>query len=106
MLSMMERTRPRQIELEDIEDQERRSKCRDTFAATISLLPGAGQAFKGHLTRGVLTALFFAGCTFVSLLLCLETWGFSLLAPVVMMAGSSLDAYALKDSRKNHWCGF
>ena len=76
------------------------NKC----AALLSVVPGLGQIYKGHVAAGLVW--LFLGmpiAVFAGILLGLATGGIGLLLPLMCWAGLALDAYYEKDLRIHHW---
>jgi hypothetical protein len=80
---------------------------RDFLAAVASILPGAGQIYKGHYLSGF--ALLLLGtpmAIWVGLLLSLATFGVGLIVPLLFGVGVGTDAYFKRDLRAgHHWKG-
>lgn len=70
------------------------------FAAVLSLVPGLGHLYKGHLVSGLLL-LCVGGPAFLLLVLLLipKTFGLSLLLPAGFVAATAFHAFHLPDVR-------
>src|SRR5262249_13723101 len=73
-------------------------------AAFLSIVPGLGHIYKGHLAAGFIWMFFGMPLTiWIALLLGLATAGIGLLFPVACWVGLAFDAYCEPDLRKHHW---
>jgi len=74
------------------------------IAALLSIVPGLGQIYKGHLASGFIW--MFVGmplAIWIGILLGLATAGIGLLVPIVCWVGLIFDAYNERDLRRHHW---
>src|SRR5690242_4554615 len=74
------------------------------IAAVLTIVPGLGHIYKGHVATG-LTWLFFGVplALWAGFLLCLATAGAGILLPLGCWAALVFDAYYEKDRRQHHW---
>ena len=81
-----------------------RSVDRNTVAAILSILPGAGHLYKHHYASGF--GILIGGNTlmvFIAVLLALGTFGVSLvLVPIIYWLGIGAAAYAAPDWHDHH----
>ncbi len=74
------------------------------IAALLSIVPGLGHIYKGHLAAGLIWMFFGMPLTiWIGILLGLATAGLGLLLPVACWAGLAVDAFYERDLRKHHW---
>jgi len=74
------------------------------IAALLSIVPGLGHIYKGHLAAGFIWMFFgMPLAIWVGILLGLATAGFGLLFPIICWVGLGFDAYYERDLRKHHW---
>ena len=74
------------------------------IAALLSVVPGLGHIYKGHLAAGFVWMFFgMPLAIWAGILLGLATAGFGLLFPIVCWVGLGVDAYFERDLRKHHW---
>lgn len=73
------------------------------IAAVLTLIPGLGHIYKGHLTAGFVW--MFIGmplAIWVGILLGLATFGIGLFFPIACWAGLAYDAYNERNLRRHH----
>ena len=77
-------------------------RSEDWLAAMLSLVPGLGHLYKGHLVSGLLL-LCVGGPAFLLLVMLLipKTFGLSLLLPAGFVAGTAFHAFHLSDVRSH-----
>lgn len=81
-------------------------RARRRVAAALSIVPGLGHLFKGHVVMGLLFLLIGAPVViFISLLLILGTAGLSLVVPVIYWIAVAAHAFAAEDLRAKHRIG-
>lgn len=74
------------------------------IAALLSVVPGLGHIYKGHLAAGLIWMFFgMPLAIWIGILLGLATAGLGLLFPIVCWVGLAFDAYYEPDLRKHHW---
>jgi len=74
------------------------------IAALLSIVPGLGHIYKGHLAAGFIWMFFgMPLAIWVGILLGLATAGIGLLFPIACWVGLAVDAYCEPDLRKHHW---
>ena len=74
------------------------------IAALLSIVPGLGHIYKGHLGAGFIWMFFGMPLVFwIGILLGLATAGLGLLVPIICWIGLAFDAYYERDLRKHHW---
>lgn len=74
------------------------------IAALLTIVPGLGHIYKGHLAAGFIWMFFgMPLAVWVGILLGLATAGVGLLFPILCWAGLAFDAYYERDLRKHHW---
>jgi hypothetical protein len=76
---------------------------RDAAAAVLSLLPGMGHVYKGHVGLGL--GLLLGGtpiALWMGALLALATMGLGLIVPLGFWIGVAWDAYCIADNRQVH----
>lgn len=78
---------------------------RNIIAAALSIVPGAGQIYKGHYTDGLILLFILPFTIVASALLSLATAGLGLAVPLLYWAWVAVDAYYMVDLRKHHWLG-
>jgi hypothetical protein len=78
------------------------SRRDDWIAAALSVVPGLGQLYKGHLLPGVLV-LCVIGPAYLALVLALvpATRGVSLIFAVIFIGVAAAHAFRLRDVRRN-----
>ncbi len=80
-------------------------KDRNVIAAVLSVVPGAGQIYKGHFASGLIFLFSMPLVIVAGLLLALATGGVGLILPLLFWAWTGIDAYHEDDLRKRHWFG-
>jgi hypothetical protein len=79
-------------------------KAENAIAALLSVAPGLGHIYKGHLAAGFIWMFFgMPVAIWIGILLGLATAGVGLLFPIVCWAALAFDAYYERDLRKHHW---
>lgn len=78
---------------------------RNVIAVALSIMPGAGQFYKGHYAEALLLLFAMPIVIWTGLLLSLATVGLGLLLPIAFWAFIAVDAYYEDDWRKHHWLG-
>jgi hypothetical protein len=79
-------------------------KAENAIAALLSVVPGLGHIYKGHLAAGFIWMFFgMPVAIWIGILLGLATAGVGLLFPIVSWAALAFDAYNERDLRKHHW---
>ena len=74
------------------------------IAALLTIVPGLGHIYKGHLAPGFIWMFFgMPLAIWIGILLGLATAGVGLLFPIVCWVGLAFDAYYERDLRKHHW---
>jgi hypothetical protein len=74
------------------------------IAALLSIVPGLGHIYKGHLGAGLIWMFFgMPLAVWIGILLGLATAGVGLLFPIACWVGLAVDAYYERDLRKHHW---
>lgn len=74
------------------------------IAALLTIVPGLGHIYKGHLAAGFIWMFFgMPLAVWIGILLGLATAGVGLLFPILCWAGLAVDAYYERDLRKHHW---
>ena len=74
------------------------------IAALLSIVPGLGHFYKGHLGAGLIWMFFgMPLAVWIGILLGLATAGVGLLFPIACWVGLAVDAYYERDLRKHHW---
>ena len=74
------------------------------IAAVLSIVPGLGHIYKGHLAAGFVWMFFgMPVAIWIGILLSLATAGLGLLFPLVCWVGLAVDAYNERDLRRHHW---
>ena len=74
------------------------------IAALLSIVPGLGHIYKGHLAAGLIWMFFgMPFAIWIGILFGLATAGIGLLVPVACWIGLAFDAYYERDLRKHHW---
>ena len=81
------------------------ARDRNVVAAAISVVPGAGQIYKGHYVSGLILLLAMPFAIIAGVLLSPATAGAGLFLPVILWAFAGVDAYH-EDDRRKHWMGF
>lgn len=77
--------------------------ARNTIAAVLTIVPGLGHIYKGHLAAGfVWMFLGMPMAIWIGILLGLATAGIGLLFPIVCWVGLVFDAYNEKNRRPHH----
>lgn len=77
--------------------------ARDEVALVLSLIPGLGQIYKGHVGHGVLLLLIITpAMLWMGALLSLATMGFGLVVPAGYWIAVAAHAYLVEDNRKHH----
>lgn len=80
------------------------AKAENAIAALLSIVPGLGHIYKGHLAAGFIWMFFgMPLAIWMGILLGLATAGLGLLFPIVCWAGLAFDAYNERDLRTHHW---
>lgn len=72
---------------------------RNELAALLSIIPGLGHIFKGHILMGICIMLVFPGFLYMSILFAIFTAGVSLFIPITYMGVIGWLAYNIEDKR-------
>lgn len=81
-------------------------RARQCAAAALSLVPGLGHLYKGHIVMTVVFMLIGAPLVvFISVLLILGTAGLSLIVPVIYWVAVAAHAFVAEDLRAEHRVG-
>jgi TM2 domain-containing membrane protein YozV len=79
-------------------------RAKNAIAAALSIVPGLGHIYKGHLAAGLIWLFFgMPFAIWIGILLGLATGGLGLLFPILCWGALAYDAYYEKDLRGHHW---
>jgi TM2 domain-containing membrane protein YozV len=79
---------------------------RNVIAAALSIIPGAGQMYKGHFADGLILLLFgMPVALWAGILLSLATAGVGMVLPIAVWVWIAYEAFYEEDLRKHHWWG-
>lgn len=75
---------------------------RNQMAAMLSIIPGLGHLYKGHVGLGIILLLLSFPFIWIGLIMAFATVGFGLFVPFFYVGATSWHAYHIEDNRKHH----
>lgn len=87
---------------EQLHHREQLLKHRNETAALLSVIPGLGHMYKGHVFLGVCLLIISPAFIWIGLLLAFATAGMGFLVPLVYIFFVGWGAYGIDDRRRHH----